>query len=97
MSSSSSDAPAKKAKATKKEPKAKKAAPRTSYSNENKDGLVLSKYGNWYKPRPRVEAYHEGSSFRAAYKKINPEAQQLIDMVLDPDSFDSATRWPNTY
>ena len=97
MSSSSSDAPAKKAKATKKEPKAKKAAPRTSYSNENKDGLVLSKYGNWYKPRPRVEAYHEGSSFRAAYKKINPEAQQLIDMVLDPDAVDSATRWPNTY
>ena len=97
MSSSSSDsAPAKKttkAKAAKKP----KSAPRTSYSNENKDGLVLSKAGNWYKPRPRPEAYHEGSSFRSAYKKINPEAQQLVDMVLDPDSVDSATRWPNTY
>ena len=97
MSSSSSDAPAKKAKATKKEPKAKKAAARTSYSNENKDGLVLSKAGNWYKPRPRPETYHEGSAFRSAYKKISPEAQQLVDMVLDPDSVDSAVRWPNTY
>lgn len=97
MSSSSSDAPAKKAKAPRKEPKAKKAVPRTSYSNENKDGLVLSKAGNWYKPRPRPEVYHEGASFKRAYKKIDPEAQQLVDMVLDPDSVDCATRWPNTY
>lgn len=94
-SSSSSDASAKKttkAKATKS-----KAAPRTSYSNENKDGLVLSKAGNWYKPYPRPAAYSETSSFKKAYKKIDPEAQQLVDMVLDPDAVDSATRWPNTY
>lgn len=76
---------------------APKAAPRTKYSQERDQGLVLSKAGNYYKPTPKPEAYHEGASFKKAYKKISPEAQQLVDMVLDPDSVDSAVRWPSTY
>lgn len=70
------------------------------YSDDTRDrGLNLgsSSSSGVYKPEPRPRAYSDTSSFKKAYKKISPEAQSLVDMVLDPDSVDSATRWPNTY
>lgn len=95
MSSSSSSDPAPKAK----KPRAtkSKAAPKTKYSDENKDGLVYSKYGNWYKPRPKPPVYSDTASFKKSYKTLAPEAQELIDMVLDPDTAKQGVRWPNTY
>lgn len=53
-------------------------------------------------PRPRYGDTHPASytdtkSFRKAVEKISPEAQALVDMVIDPDVSDSAVRWPNTY
>lgn len=76
---------------------AKKAAPRTKYASAEREGLILAKEGQIYRPRPRPQPASDASSFKKSYKKVEPELQGLIDMVLDPDAVEQGARWPNHY
>lgn len=94
MSSSSS---AKAPKAPKVAAAKKAAAPRTKYASFEREGLILAKEGQVYKPRPRPQPSSDASAFKKTYKKVEPELQTLIDMVLDPDAVEQGARWPNHY
>lgn len=69
---------------------------------ETKTKAKLSKSRQVALPRPRygdahVAAYTVSKPFKKAVEKMSPEVQSLVDMVLDPDTADAGTRWPNTY
>jgi len=85
-------------KAKKSAPKSKTASkkPRTNYGSAQRYGLVLGETQE-YSPKPRPQPFSDTTTFKKSYKKVSTEYQQLIDMVLDPDSVDSSVRWPNSY
>jgi len=101
--SDSASAPKTRKPRAKAAPKAKTNASvstRTRYgSAQRAKGLVLDDASgeSYYKPAPKPRAYSDVNAFKKDYKKLAPEAQQLIDQVLDPDSVDQAVRWPNSY
>ena len=73
---------------------------RTKYTEEREKGLHLStssSSSSAYKPASRPPVYSDVPRFTKKYSKLNPEAQELVDMVLDPDAVKSGKRWPNTY
>lgn len=93
MSSSSSQAKAKKST------KAPKATKPYTYAAPKSSGLVLASVpdGGIYLPKARPAAYSDTKSFGTGYQKASPELQNLVDTVLDPDSVDAGARWPNSY
>jgi len=87
-------------KSVAKKPVAKKVrAPRTDYSSNAREGLMLRPLpsSSSYIPRTNPTAYNNVLGFQDQYQRVHPEMQSLIDMVLDPDGADTGVRWPNTY
>jgi len=74
--------------------------PMSSYGQKRETGLVLSSSASQpseYRPHPRPSAYSDTRAFKKDYKEASPELQHLVDTVLDPDSVETGSRWPNVY